>query len=218
MNIFSYDSKFSQLLIKISYGCWLNLLWMICSLPIVTIGASTTALYDVCLRIAEEREHNVTKQFFTAFKNNFKQSTRLWLILLAAGLVLGADGYIVHNLRSSSVGLPAVFWTLNLALLIAAAVVYTIVLLYIFPLIARFENNDKAMLKNAFLFGIRYLFNTILMFAIHFAMFFAIVSIFTPLILFGEGIVALICSNFLIYVFGTAAVEPSVQDESRGDS
>jgi hypothetical protein len=49
-------------------------------------------------------------------------------------------------------------------------------------------------------------------------MFFAIVSIFTPLILFGEGIVALICSNFLIYVFGTAAVEPSVQDESRGDS
>ena len=216
MSFFSYESRFSQVLLKICFGCWLNLLWMICSIPIVTIGASTTALYDVTLRIAEEREENVTKQFFTAFKRNFAQATRLWLILLAVGALLAADGYVVSHLRSTTLGMPAVFWTLNLALLIAAAVVYVIVLLNIFPLTARFANTDWAMLKNSFFVGIRYLFNTILLFAIHFVMFYAIVMIFTPLIIFGEGLTAVICSNFLIYVLGS--LNSDDQDNSRGES
>ncbi len=77
MSFFSYESKFSQILIKLSYSCWLNLLWMICSLPIFTIGASTTALYAVTLKIADDSETNVTKQFFDSFRKNFAQATRL---------------------------------------------------------------------------------------------------------------------------------------------
>jgi uncharacterized membrane protein YesL len=205
MKYFSYESPFSQVLIRITFSCWLNVLWFVCSIPIVTVGASTTALYAVSLKIAAGEESNLTKSFFSSFRSNFKQSTRLWLILLAAGILLGLDGYIVSHLRSTSTGPIAVMWTLNLALLIAAAIVLTVILIYIFPLIARYANTDIAMIKNSLLAGFRYLFCTIMVFAIHFAMFFAVVALFTPLVIFGEGLCALASSYFLLNVFRTFA-------------
>ncbi len=201
MKIFSYDSKFSQILIKLSYACWLNTLWLLCSLPIVTIGASTTALYSVTLKIASDEESNITKQFFDNFKRDFKQATRLWLIALVVGIILVGDLYIVNQLRSHMSGTGAVLWTLMLAILIVASIVYAIILIYVFPLTAYFENTDFNMIKNSFLIGIRYLFTTILIFAIHLAMFYLIVNIFTPLAIFGEGLCALLSSYLLIQVF-----------------
>ena len=207
MRFFSYESKFSQLLLKLCYACYLNLLWFVCSLPIFTIGASTTALYYACLKIVREEENHPARQFFRSFKENFRQATQLWLILLAAGLFLAADAYVVYHLRQSSTGTPAVLWTIVLAVLIAAGVVYIIVLEHVFPLLASVSNTNRAMLKNAFLIGTHYLFATILIFAAHFAMFFVVVAWFTPLIVFGEGLCALISawllSQILISVSGT---------------
>lgn len=207
MKFFSYESKFSQLLIKICYTCYLNVLWLICSLPIFTIGASTTALYYVCLKIVRDEDSNVAAQFFRSFKENFKQATVIWLIMLGVGLFLGADAYILYHLRQISEGSAAVLWTLVLAVVIAAAVVYVIVLEYVFPLLASVSNTTKAMLKNSFLIGTHYLFATILVFAVHFAMFFVVVAWFTPLIIFGEGLCALVSAwllnNILISVSGT---------------
>lgn len=213
MNIFSYDSKFSQLFLKLSYACWLNMMWMICSLPIITIGASTTALYSVTLKIADETESNITRQFIHAFRGNFKQSTRLWILLLIAGLLIGGDFYVVMHMRSMSTGIMAIIWTLNLALLIAVSIIYVVVLIYIFPLIARFENTDQAMLKNSLLIGIHYLFCTIVVAAIHFVMFYAVVAVFTPLILFGEGLCALLSSYMLINVFRVISYRPEEDEQ-----
>ena len=213
MNIFSYDSKFSQLFLKLSYACWLNMMWMICSLPIITIGASTTALYSVTLKIADETESNITRQFIHAFRSNFKQSTRLWILLLIAGLLIGGDFYVVMHMRSMSTGIMAIIWTLNLALLIAVSIIYVVVLIYIFPLIARFENTDQAMLKNSLLIGIHYLFCTIVVAAIHFVMFYAVVAVFTPLILFGEGLCALLSSYMLINVFRVISYRPEEDEQ-----
>lgn len=213
MNIFSYDSKFSQLFLKLSYACWLNMMWMICSLPIITIGASTTALYSVTLKIADEKESNITKQFITAFRSNFKQSTRMWLLLLLAGILIGGDFYVVLHMRSMSSGSLAIMWTLNLALLIAISIIYVVVLIYIFPLIARFENTDQAMLKNSLLIGIHYLFCTIVVAAIHFVMFYAVVAVFTPLILLGEGLCALLSSYMLINVFRVISYRPEEDEQ-----
>jgi uncharacterized membrane protein YesL len=213
MNIFSYDSKFSQLFVKLSYACWLNMMWMICSLPIITIGASTTALYSVTLKIADETESNITRQFSHAFRSNFKQSTRLWILLLIAGLLIGGDFYVVMHMRSMSTGIMASIWTLNLALLIVVSIIYVVVLIYIFPLIARFENTDQAMLKNSLLIGIHYLFCTIVVAAIHFVMFYAVVAVFTPLILFGEGLCALLSSYMLINVFRVISYRPEEDEQ-----
>ena len=201
MRIFSYESRFSQVLLKLSYSCWLNVLWFLCSIPIVTIGASTAALYSVTLKIAADRETGITKEFFQAFRENFPQATRLWLCSLLLGIALAADLVLVTRLRSSSTGPAAVFWTLILALLIGAVVLFVITLTYLFPLIAYFRNDDVSMVKNAFLTGTRYLFSTILIFAIHFAMFYLIVSVFTPFAIFGEGLCAMLSSFLIINVF-----------------
>ena len=68
MKFFSYESKFSQLLLRLCYACYLNLLWFICSLPIFTIGASTTALYYTSLKIVRGEESYVGPTFFRAFR------------------------------------------------------------------------------------------------------------------------------------------------------
>ena len=207
MKFFSYESKFSQLMLKLCYACYLNLLWFLCSIPIITVGAATTALYYACLKIVRDEDSHVGALFFRSFKENFKQATVIWLIMLAFGLFLGADGYILYHLRLSSTGTPAVIWTLILAIVIAAAVLYVIVLIYVFPLIASVQNDNRSMLKNAFLIGTHYLFATILVFAVHFAMFFVVVAWFTPMIVFGEGLCALISAwllnRILISVSGT---------------
>ncbi len=216
MKFFSYESRFSQLLLKLCYSCYLNLLWFVCSIPIVTIGASTAALYYCTLKIADDDYSYMARMFFRAFRENFRQSTILWLILLALGLLLGGDGYIVYHLRAASTGAPAVFWTLVLALLIAAAVAYVVVLLYVFPLVARVSNTNFAMLKNALFIGIRYLFCTILLFAIHAAMLVLVVRVYTPLIIFGEGLCALLSSYLLANVIRACTYDPNRADDGSG--
>lgn len=207
MKFFSYESKFSQLLLKLCYACYLNLLWLICSLPVVTAGAATAALYYSCLKLVRDEDSHVGATFFRAFRENFKQATVLWLILLGVGLFLAGDGYILYHLRQSAEGPMAVVWTLILAMVIAGGIVYVIVLEYVFPLVASVSNTNAAMLKNAFLIGTHYLFATILVFAVHFAMFFVVVAWFTPLIIFGEGLCALVSAwllnNILIACSGT---------------
>ena len=213
MKFFSYESKFSQLLLKLCYACYLNLLWLICSLPIFTIGASTTALYYVCLKIVRGEESHVAAQFFRSFRENFKQATVLWLILLGIGLFLGADGYILYHLRQSSEGSAAVLWTLILAVLIAVSLVYVFVLEYIFPLLASVENTNTAMLKNAFLISTHYLFATILVFVVHFAMFYVVVAVFTPFLVFGEGLCALISAWLLNSILIACSGTPEDREE-----
>lgn len=218
MKFFSYESKFSQLVLMLCQSCLLNVLWFICSIPIVTIGASTTALYYVCLKIVRGEEQYVIPMFFKSFKENFRQATQLWLIMLGAGILLGTDGYILSHLRTHSTGPAAVLWTLLFALLIAASIAYAIILLYVFPLTASVVNTNKAMLKNSFLIGTHYLFATILAFAIHFAMFFAVVRIFTPLAIFGEGLCALMTSALLNRVLAACSYDPEKAETGDGET
>ena len=134
---------------------------------------------------------------------------------MGIGLFLGADGYILYHLRAASAGTAAIFWTLILALVIAVSVVYVIVLEYVFPLLASVSNTNRAMLKNSFLIGTHYLFATILVFAVHFAMFFAVVAVFTPLIVFGEGLCALLSAWVLNRILISVSGTPEDQEEEN---
>lgn len=197
MKFFSYDSKFSQIMLKLCAACCLNTVWFVCCLPIFTVGASTAALFRVTLKLARDENPRIIVEFIKGFRDNFKQATVLWLIMLALGCVLGADGYIMYHLYQSFTGPLGIICTLGLALIIGASVVYVIVLMYLFPLVASVQNTNFNMLKNSLLIGIHFLFCTILMFAIYFAMFFAVVAVFTPLIIFGFGVCTLLCSYLL---------------------
>lgn len=212
MKLFSYENRFGQIMMALCYACYLNLLWFICSIPIFTIGASTTALYYTSLKVIRNEECHVDVLFFRSFKQNFKQATAIWMILLPIGLFLGADGWIVYHLRSSSTGSAAVFWTLILTVIIAASVFYMIELIFVFPLLASVVNDTRSMLKNAFLIGTHYLFATISVFAVHFAMFFVVVAWFTPLIILGEGLCAIVSAWLLNQVL-IAVTTPAEVDE-----
>ena len=214
MRFFSYDSKFSQILMKAAQCCYLNLLWFVCSIPVFTLGAATAALYRVTLKMVKNEEGPLTGMFFRAFRENFRQATVLWMILLAAGLALCADAYILLHLFRSSTGAVAVIWTLLLALVIAATVAYAIILCYVFPLVASVVNSNRAMLKNSFFIGTHYLFCTILVLAIHFAMFFVVVRLFTPMIIFGEGLCAFLSSFLLSKVIAACAYDPAAGDSA----
>lgn len=158
----------------------------------ITVGASTTALFYVTLKIAKNEEGNITKAFFHSFRQNFRQGTLIWLILLALRIILGVDGYVLYHMRFENL-----FWTLCTAVFCVAAIAYAIVLMYIFPLLARFDNTTGAMFKNALFIGVRFLFCTVLMAAVYFIMLLVIVRVFTPAVIFGEGLCALLCSFLL---------------------
>lgn len=177
---------------RIAYSAYLNVLWFFCCLPIVTAGASTTALFYVTLKMAKDEEGNVTKSFFRAFRQNFKKATVIWLILLALGIVLALDGYIFYHMRFENA-----FWAVGTAVFLVALAAYAIVMMYIFPLLARFENTVKAMFLNSIMLGMRFLLCTVAMAVIYFVMAFVIINVFTPIIIFGEGLCALLCSHLL---------------------
>ena len=73
----------------------------------------------------------------------------IWLILLAIGIVLGIDGFVLYRMH-----LENAFWAVCTAVFLVAVAAYGIVLLYIFPLLARFSNTTPAMFRNAIMIGV----------------------------------------------------------------
>lgn len=206
------EGKLMLLFTKIAYSAYLNVLWFICCLPIVTVGASTTALFYVTLKIAKDEEGNITKSFFRAFRQNFKKATIIWLILLTLGIILALDGYIFYHMYSENA-----IWTLGTAIFFVVLAAYAIILMYIFPLLARFENTIKAMFLNSIMLGMRFLLCTALMAVIYFAMAFIVINIFTPAIIFGEGLCALLCSHLLANIL-QLCVEKAEAPENGQDT
>ena len=183
------ESPAMRFLTKIGYTIILNTLWFLCSLPVFTIGASTTALYAVMQKLVRDEESGIISAFFTAFRQNFRQATKVWLVLLAALLFLGGDGYMLLHLRNLNA-----FWTLLTAVWFVLAAACTIVLLYVFPLTARFCNSTFAMIRNSLMTGMHFLFCTVLIAAFHFAVFYIIIFVYTPVCFLGEGLCALFTS------------------------
>ncbi|MBR1742900.1 MAG: YesL family protein [Lachnospiraceae bacterium] len=186
------DNAVMQFITKIVNSVYLNILWFICCLPVFTAGASTTALFYVTLKMAKNEEGNITKAFFHSFRENFRQGTKIWLILFAAGAFLACDGYIFYHMKFENT-----VWTLGTAIFFVALAAYAIIFMYIFPLLSRFENSTGAMFKNSIMIGMRFLLCTFLMAVIYAAMALIIIFLFTPAIIFGEGLCALLCSYLL---------------------
>ena len=148
--MFGIDSKFYEVVSKIADLVVLNLLFVLFSLPIITMGASTTALYGVTKKMAENREGYIFRNFFKLFKENFRQSTVMWIILLIAAMIPTVDLYIINSLEKT------VITTALKGLMLAAALTVLLVFLYAMALQSTFENTIKNTLKNAFLMGIGY--------------------------------------------------------------
>ncbi|MDO4336887.1 MAG: DUF624 domain-containing protein [Eubacteriales bacterium] len=197
MNLFSFNSGISRFLYLVADIVLLHVLWVVFSLPVVTIGASTTALYYCCMKRIRRDEGYITRNFFKAFKSNFKQSTLIWLLILLVGAILFMDLHI---------GM-AVGGTVGRFMLISCSVLlipFFCTVLYIFPVQAKFENRIIDNLKNAFLISLsNFLFTLLLIFII--ATFVLLTLTFPPFIglmlIAGAGIYAYLSSGVYVTVF-----------------
>lgn len=163
--IFNLDNKFFRGVTKIIDCVWLSLLWFICSIPIFTIGASTTAVYYTVNKCIRNNRGYVSSEFFSAFKNNFKQSTIIWLILLAIYALLGFDYYVMKQFAEAGQDIGKLY-----IVFFVFAVVVTMWGFYIFPYVARFENTVKNTLKNTIFFAISNIHWTIILTVLFIAM------------------------------------------------
>lgn len=77
-DIFRPDNLFSEVMTKIFDILLLNILWLICCIPVITFGASTTALYYVMMKLVRDEENGIVRGFFKAFKENFRHWSSCW--------------------------------------------------------------------------------------------------------------------------------------------
>ena len=152
MKFFSVDSPLYRFLSRVLDILKLNFLWILGSLPVFTIGASTTALYYTVHKSIRGDRGYTTRTFFGAFRDNFKAATLPYLIWLAVMIILGCDAYITYQVLKTGSMKGAFFYFF--LIMIAVAIMWSA---FLFPYIARFENTVKQTLKNAFLLMIRHL-------------------------------------------------------------
>lgn len=156
MKLFDLDSPLMQALGKMADLMWLNILTFICCIPIITIGPALTAMHYMALKMARNEECYITRGYFKSFKQNFRQATLIWLILLFVILVIIGDFYIM---RSSGI-------SFHIVLQVVITVVAVLVLftgMFVFPVLAKFDNTIWRTFKNAFLMSIMQFPKTILM-------------------------------------------------------
>lgn len=147
--IFDPDGKFMELLWKPIHIMFLNLLWVLFSLPVVTIGASTSALYSVLIKMRSGKEGKLFLDFWDAFRRNFRQATVIWLIVAFAAVVFTTDiVYFVNMGGLAGTIFAMIFLGLDVVLLLMS--------LYVFPMQAVFDNSIATTLKSALFLSSRH--------------------------------------------------------------
>lgn len=142
--LFSADSALMRGLSLLADVMVLNLVFIATSIPIVTLGASLTALNFTAMRLATGECNSVTGDYFRSFRTNFRQATVIWFILVALIGVLAAWYVVVTNLKFGALAeliLLAIWYVLAFNFAVAA--------LFVFPYLASFEARTRDVLRNA---------------------------------------------------------------------
>lgn len=147
-DLFSINGRFWGILNRFVDLVILNFLFIICCVPIVTIGASKTALYDVAKRLSKNEEGYIFRSFLKSFKNNFKVSTIMWLIYVTSMVIIGVDLYICTIIDMDTIVVASTAVIVLLAILINMTFIYSIVLQ------STFENTLKNTVTNGFIISV----------------------------------------------------------------
>lgn len=149
MKFFSTEGALYKFITRFWDMVKLNFIWLICSLPVITIGVSTISAYTVTLRMIDENEGYVVRDFFRAFRKNFKQGMAIGPITVLFGAVL----YIDFILAKQHMGFAV--------LGVFSAFMFVIALIYAYPLLARYENKLFQTIKNSMRIALRYFGRTV---------------------------------------------------------
>ena len=149
--LFDPENKFWNFIGKIADVTCMSFLWVGTSLPLVTMGAATTAFYSYTMHQVRDTEGGILSGYFKAFRHNFKKATLLWLLEVAGLAFFAADLVGVWNLFLFLGGLPAI---LVGALVLCLAFLFLGCTFYIWPLLAVFEFPLKKLLTNSFVMAV----------------------------------------------------------------
>ena len=141
MKFFSVDSPLYRFLSRVLDILKLNFLWILGSLPVFTIGASTTAAMSVALKLADDEEGYIAKSYFEEYKANFKQGVLMGLIFLVAWYAVYLDFQLFEAVKNNPV----------ILLIIGMVSVFLVIIamIYSFPLLARYENTVVRTIQNS---------------------------------------------------------------------
>lgn len=200
--LFGYDNNFFEILGKITDIIILNLLCLVSCIPIITIGASITATYYVAMKMVKDEETYITKEFIKSFKMNFKISTTIWILFLLIGGVLLLDFNICKSIESNVLLMILQF------IFTTVGVVFVVSLIYVFPIIAKFDNSVKNTMINSILMSIQNLPYTIIILVINLIPF-ILILLFNNMwgytlffyVVIGIGIISYINSIFFNRIF-----------------
>ena len=128
----------------------LNLLWIVCSLPVITAGASTTALYYCTLNSTRMEISGYFMIFLKALSRTFKQSTLIWILMAAVAVFLYME-------KESLVTMPGSMPQIFNYVILAVCIPLIAIALYIFPTVAAFENKTMTLITNAFYFAVKHI-------------------------------------------------------------
>ena len=160
-NLFNLDTPLMQMLTRVGDMIIINFLTIICSLPIITAGAAISATHRIMQDFLMDNETTIVRTYFRAFKENFKQATRVWLALVVIIAALLADVFLINLFIQGS--LRSFF----VILLSAVALIVFAISMYIFPLLTRYRNTLPQHLRNSLILMITKLPRTIGMMALH---------------------------------------------------
>lgn len=218
-DFFSLDNPFNRFMTLVFDIALLSILFTVCSLPVVTFGASAAALYSVMLRRVRNEEGAILKGFFQAFRENFRQGTIAGLIFIAVNLLMFLDYRLISVIQN--VTLAAVSAAAIMMVVLMTAGVFA----YVFPLIARYENSLRAAFNNAWRLAVINLPKTIVLVVLNnLPLLFLILrtDIFVPFIMLWcfilAGTAAYINSKILRGIFDKLFPDETAGDESgKGD-
>lgn len=220
-NFFSLDNKFFAFMTRIADLIIINLLFAVCSLPIITIGPSMCALYYVTLKMVKNEETYPSRNFFHSFRQNLKQGVIINIIMLAALVLLSFDLYYIYQMVRAS---DATMYKVLGIIMMVVTLIYAMITAYIYPILSRFYNTTKNTFRNALFMSIRHLPYTVIILIIAIGppviLLFASAKIMSFGILFymlmGFAVVAYVQSILFVKIF--ANYMPKEEEEPENDA
>lgn len=206
-DFFRADGPFFHVLTVLINMIYLTALFFLCCLPIFTIGASMCAMYYTTNKVIRHDRSYVGKEFFHAFKSNFKQATPVWLVMLVIYAVLSVETYLMYQYAVNGASFGRVY--IVLMIVIAVLIVYTV---YVFAYMSRFENTTKNILKNAAIFATGDFLKSFLLFVL--LVFFMLLIVSWPVLALALPAIYTVAANFMIEkVFRKYMTEEQIAEE-----
>ncbi len=213
MKFFSVDGPLYKFMSKLWLTLKLNFFWILFSLPIITIGASTVAAYSVGMKIVRDEEGHIFRQFVKAFKENFRQGTIAWILNVIVALAIYYD-FQLSAIEGMSELLTMVFFIFG----IICTFFMVLAMIYTYPLIARYDNKLVATIKNSISVAFQFFVGTIVLIiivAIEICIFAWNTTMWFFGLILGPAVVILTISYYARNTFGIIELDPENIREAK---